>query len=58
MSYLLYEIILRDALDGSEDGEVLLHGQDVEVDVGLGAHPGHLPHLQHLIDLRHPVPID
>lgn len=57
VSYLLYQIVLRDALDGSKDGEVLLHSQNVKVDVGLGAHPGDLPHLQHLIDLRHSVPI-
>lgn len=57
VSYLLYQIVLRDALDGSKDGEVLLHSQNVKVDVGLGAHPGDLPHLQHLVDLRHSVPV-
>lgn len=51
MNYLLYQIVLGDALDGSKDGEVLLHRQDVEVDVGLGAHARDLPHLQHLVDL-------
>lgn len=25
VSYLLYQIVLGDALDGSKDGEVLLH---------------------------------
>ena len=58
LTYLLYQVVLRDSFNGSKYGEVLLHSQYIEVDVGLGAHPRYLSHLEHFIDFGDFVPID
>ena len=57
-THLGFDVGRRDAFDGSEDVEVLLHSQDVKDDVELRADTHQLLHLRALRHLGHRGAVD